>query len=74
MRRSEFTELSDHVFGAVLARTYRQELVLEEFGGLSADEAIDQGEPVRRVWTALCDAMDVPEHRRWEIPPDERRR
>ncbi|SLM91131.1 DUF3046 domain-containing protein [Brachybacterium nesterenkovii] len=74
MRRSEFTALSEHVFGPVLARTYTLELGLVPFGGRTAAVALDDGEDVRRVWTALCDEMDVPESRRWEIPPEERRR
>lgn len=74
MRRSEFTALSEHVFGPVLARTYERELALVALGGRTALEAIETGEDVRRVWTALCDEMDVPESRRWEIPPEVRQR
>ncbi|UVY83472.1 DUF3046 domain-containing protein [Brachybacterium sp. NBEC-018] len=74
MRRSEFTELAEHVFGPTLARTYTRDLVLEEVGGLTAEQALEAGRPVRAVWTALCDAMDVPEGSRWEVPPAVRRR
>ena len=74
MRRSEFAELADHVFGPTLARTYIDDLVLEEIGGLTAAEGLGRGVAVRAVWTALCEAMDVPESRRWEIPPAQRRR
>ncbi|WP_114855284.1 DUF3046 domain-containing protein [Brachybacterium sp. YJGR34] len=74
MRRSEFTELADHVFGPSLARTYARDLVLEQIGGVSAEEALERGVAVRSVWTALCDALDVPESARWEIPPEQRRR
>lgn len=74
MRRSEFTDLADHVFGPVLARTYTRDLVLERTGGLSAADAIEAGVPVRQAWVALCDEMDVPESRRWEVPPEHRRR
>ena len=74
MRRSEFAELADHVFGPVLARTYTQDLVLEEIGGRSAAEALEHGVPVRAVWNALCDAMEVPDSARWEIPVQQRRR
>lgn len=73
MRRSEFTELADHVFGPALARTYARDLVLEDVGGLTAEQAIERGVAVRAVWTALCDALDVPESARWEIPPERRR-
>ncbi|GAA4530844.1 DUF3046 domain-containing protein [Brachybacterium paraconglomeratum] len=74
MRRSEFTELADHVFGSALARIYTQDLVLEEIGGLTAEQALEHGVSVRSVWTALCDAMDVPDSERWEIPLVQRRR
>lgn len=74
MRRSEFTELADHVFGPALARTYTQDLVLEEIGGLTAEQALEHGVSVRSVWTALCEAMDVPDSARWEIPLAQRRR
>lgn len=74
MRRSEFTELADHVFGPALARTYTQDLVLEEIGGLTAEQALEHGVAVRSVWIALCEAMDVPDSARWEIPLQQRRR
>lgn len=74
LRRSEFTELADHVFGPALAHTYARDLVLEEVGGLTAEQAFERGVAVRAVWTALCDALDVPESARWEIPPEQRRR
>ncbi|MGP9537845.1 DUF3046 domain-containing protein [Brachybacterium sp. AOP43-C2-M15] len=74
MRRSEFAELADHVFGPSLARTYTHDLVLEEVGGLTAAEALERGVAVRSVWNALCEAMDVPDSARWEIPPEQRRR
>ena len=72
MRRSEFTELADHVFGPALARAYTRDLVLEDLGGMTAEQALEHGRPVRSVWTALCDAMEVPETDRWEIPPAQR--
>lgn len=74
MRRSEFQELADHVFGPVLARAYARDLVLADVDGLPAQAAIDAGYDVRTVWTALCDAMEVPESDRWEVPPHLRRR
>ncbi|PWH06763.1 DUF3046 domain-containing protein [Brachybacterium endophyticum] len=70
MRRSEYTQLAVHVFGRTLAETYTRELALAPLSGRTPGEAMEQGEDVRRVWTALCDEMDVPESRRWEIPPE----
>ena len=74
VRRSEFTELADHVFGPVLAGTYVRDLVLEGAGGMTAAQALEHGVPVRRVWVSSCDAMEVPESRRWEVPLEQRRR
>ncbi|RUP85625.1 DUF3046 domain-containing protein [Dermabacter sp. HSID17554] len=74
MRRSEFRELAAYVFGSELAQTYCHELTLVACGNLSANEAIEVGYPVKDVWHALCDDMDVPQHRRWEVPPEARPR
>ena len=73
MRRSEFSELAEHVFGPALAHTYTHDLVLEAIGGLTSAEALEHGVSVRAVWNALCNAMDVPESSRWEIPMQQRR-
>jgi len=63
----------EEVFGAAYAKSLASDLVLGELGGRSAAQALDDGEPARRVWLALCSAMDVPEDRRWPLR-DERRR
>ena len=42
--------------------------------GLTAEQAFEHGVSVRSVWTALCEAMDVPDSARWEIPLAQRRR
>lgn len=73
MRHSEFRERAEHVFGPELARTYARELSLVACGCVPADEAIARGVPVKEVWHALCDEMDVPMERRWEVPPEARK-
>lgn len=72
MRLSEMTALAEHVFGPALASIYTRETVLTELDGRTARQALDDGIPVRRVWTALCDQMDVPDSMRWELPPEKR--
>ncbi|WP_151526234.1 DUF3046 domain-containing protein [Serinicoccus kebangsaanensis] len=72
MRLSEFWELVEQEFGsgygAVVARTQ----VLGSLGGRTAEDALHQGESVRRVWEAVCRDMDVPpEH---HFPPGEPRK
>jgi hypothetical protein len=74
VRRSEYTQLADHVFGRTLATTFTQELSLARLDHRTPAQAIAQGEDVRAVWTALCDEMDIPESQRWEVPPELRGR
>ena len=64
MRSSEFWELVDDEFG-VRGHLVAREHVLRALGGVTAQEALADGEDARRVWFALCDDFDVPEHRRW---------
>ena len=63
MRRSEFLRAVDAEFGprggALVA-----DLVLTAVGGVTAAEAMDTGVPLRDVWLALCEEMDVPRARR----------
>lgn len=74
MKLSEFTELAHGVFGPALARAFINETVLPGAEHLTARQALADGIPVRQVWTALCDEMNVPESQRWEVPPELRRR
>lgn len=71
MRYSEFWQLVDEVLGPQVGRALVQDLVLGPLGDRTAAEALDGGAEPRRVWRVLCDAMDVPEARRWG---DDRRR
>jgi hypothetical protein len=73
VRRSEYTQLAEHVFGRTLAGTYTREITLAALDHRTPREALEQGADVRAVWTALCDEMEVPESQRWEIPPELRR-
>ena len=34
--------------------------VFSSLGGRTAIDAIDAGEPVRKVWLAVCEEFDVP--------------
>lgn len=65
MQLSEFNELVVQVFGRMQGRSLIQDLVLPELGDRTSAEAIDAGVPVRDIWAALCDAMDVPQRQRW---------
>lgn len=63
MRAREFRQAVDAEFGE-RGRVLVADLVLGELGGLTAEQALDAGVDVERVWLALCRAADVPVGRR----------
>jgi hypothetical protein len=66
----EFWQLVDEVFGPGYGRVLADEQVLDALGNLTAAAALEAGAQPRDVWHALCDAMDVPEARRWGSAPN----
>lgn len=66
MRRSEFDRAVDAEFGSRGGALIR-DLALRPFGYRTAAQAIDDGEPPRAVWLALCAEADVPESRRYGV-------
>jgi uncharacterized protein YktB (UPF0637 family) len=62
VKHSEFTLAVTTEFGEHFGRTLVRDVVLDEFG-VTAAEALAGGNAPRDVWTALCQSMDVPEHR-----------
>lgn len=71
MRLSHFWMLMDDEFGPAYAASLAHDQALDALGGRTATEALAAGTPPREVWTALCDALDVPPERRHgkERPP-----
>ncbi|WP_265523289.1 DUF3046 domain-containing protein [Oerskovia flava] len=65
MRYREFWQLVDEVFGPAYGRTLASDQVLGALADRTAAQAIEDGVEPRVVWHALCDALDVPDHRRW---------
>lgn len=65
MRFREFWQLVDEVLGSAHGRALTRDLVLIELDNRTAIDALDDGVEPRFVWHALCDALDVPESRRW---------
>jgi Protein of unknown function (DUF3046) len=76
VRHSDFWLLMDDVFGASYARTLASDQVLGALADRTAVQALADGLEPRAVWRALCDAMEIPEQRRWgsEQPRSSRRR
>lgn len=59
MKRSEFAHAVAHQFGehgSVLVR----ELVIPSLGNQTPEQALAAGGEARQIWSALCEAMDVP--------------
>jgi hypothetical protein len=74
VRNSEFWALVDDEFGRAHGRTLTRDHVLFELGNRTAEQALADGEPLRQVWLALCEALDVPPERRWGREDVPRRR
>lgn len=73
MRISEFWAVADDVLGSARARSLVADLVLGELGDRTAQRALEEGVAPGAVWTALCDALEVPAARR-STALDRRRR
>ena len=63
MKVSEFRLAVDEEFGDPQGRVLVRELVVDELGGRTAEEALAAGVPTGEVWEALCRANEVPRER-----------
>ncbi|MEO6942513.1 MAG: DUF3046 domain-containing protein [Terrimesophilobacter sp.] len=64
MRLSEFRRAVTAEFGESYGDALARDLVLDELGNLTSEQALTAGVPARTVWLALCRANDIPESRR----------
>lgn len=60
MRVSEFWALMEQEFGRGYAAIVADQRVLGSLDGRTVDQAIEDGEPVRRVWEAVVRDLHVP--------------
>jgi hypothetical protein len=60
VRLTEFWERMREQFGAAYADSLAKDQVLAQLGGRTVVEALEAGEPARRVWRAVCEAFEVP--------------
>ncbi|HMT48848.1 DUF3046 domain-containing protein [Dietzia sp. UBA5065] len=61
MTLTEFRARTAEAFGDLRADHLVRSHHLATFGGRTASEAIDAGEPVKQVWLALCAEFEVPD-------------
>ena len=64
MRLTVFWELMREQFGEAYAASVAQDHVLAGVGGRTVNQALADGEDVRRVWRAVGAAFPVPERLR----------
>ena len=64
MTLTEFQARTVEAFGELRADHLVRTHHLAACGGRTAQDAIDGGAPVKRVWLALCEEFDVPEQMR----------
>lgn len=60
MRHTEFWARMEQHLGSAYAHTWSREQVLADLGGRTVDEALASGEPTKRVWRAVWQALDLP--------------
>ncbi|HEY1641759.1 MAG TPA: DUF3046 domain-containing protein [Streptosporangiaceae bacterium] len=61
MRLTVFWERMRAQFGEAYAESVAQDYVLAGMGGRTVNQALADGEDVRRIWLAVCDAFRLPE-------------
>ena len=47
-------------FGTAYARSYAADQVLATLGGRTVLQALEDGDDVKTVWRAVCEAVDAP--------------
>lgn len=60
MRQTEFWKRMDSRFGAAYARSYAADQVLATLAGRTVVAALEDGEDIKLVWRAVCEASQVP--------------
>ena len=60
MRHTEFWERMEQALGPAYARTWARQHVLSALEERTVVEALDAGEPPKRVWRAVWAELDLP--------------
>lgn len=64
VRATEFWEKMRAQFGDVYATSVAKDYVLSGLGGRTVDQALADGEDVKVIWRAVCEAFRIPERKR----------
>ncbi len=60
VRLTEFWRRMDSRFGEAYARSYAADQVLPTLGSRTVLQALADGDDAKRVWRAVCEAIDAP--------------
>jgi hypothetical protein len=60
MRHTEFWARMEHALGPSYARTWAQQQVIADLGNRTVAEALEAGEPPKRVWRVVWEKLDLP--------------
>ncbi len=61
MRLTAFWERMNAQFGDAYAQSVAKDYVLAGLGGRTVERALANGEDVKTVWRAVCEAFNVPD-------------
>jgi Protein of unknown function (DUF3046) len=64
VRLTVFWERMAEFFGEAYAASVARDHVLSTLGGRTVDRALADGEDVKAVWRAVCEAFNVPDRLR----------
>jgi hypothetical protein len=64
VRLTEFWDRMNRQFGEDYAASVAKDFVLADIGGRTVSQALADGEDVKVIWKAVCDAFDVPDRLR----------
>ena len=54
----------EQALGRAYARSWAEQQVLEALGSRTVVQALDAGEPPKRVWRAVCEQLELPASQR----------
>ena len=60
MRQTEFWKRMESRFGDAYARSYAADQVLSTLAGRTVLQALEDGDDVKAVWRAVCEATQMP--------------
>jgi hypothetical protein len=64
MRHTEFWARMERALGTAYARSWAEQHVLGDLGERTVVEALDAGEPPKKVWRAVWAELGLPAHER----------